>query len=175
MRPLADADRIRAFMSALALEADQETCLYLTGGACAVLIGWRPTTIDVDIKIVPENDRLLRAIPRLKETLHINVELASPEQFLPALRGWQERSPLICREGSLSFYHYDFYSQALAKIERGHRQDLSDVQAMLEKNLVQPTRLLEFFREIEPQLYRYPAIDPVTFRQAVEEIASAQK
>jgi hypothetical protein len=31
----------------------------------------------------PESDELLRAIPKLKETLNINVELASPDQFMP--------------------------------------------------------------------------------------------
>jgi hypothetical protein len=47
---------------------------------------------ELDIRIVPESDALLRAIPGLKEKLSINVELASPEDFLPALPGWQDRS-----------------------------------------------------------------------------------
>ena len=95
------------------------------------MIGWRPTTIDVDIQIVPENDRLLRAVPSLKESLQINIEFSAPDQFIPPLPGWPERSLLIAREGKLQFYHYDFYAQALAKIERGHRQDIEDVRAML--------------------------------------------
>src|SRR6201999_1643214 len=32
--------------------------VYLTGGATAVLYGWRESTIDVDIKVVPDNDEL---------------------------------------------------------------------------------------------------------------------
>ncbi len=78
MRALADAERIHRFMRALAESARQDGRVYFTGGATAVLLGWRPTTIDVDLRFVPEQDVLLRAIPTLKEQLQINVELASP-------------------------------------------------------------------------------------------------
>ena len=37
---------------------------------------------------------------------------------LPSLPGWRERSLFIDRHGRLDFYHYDPYSQALAKLER---------------------------------------------------------
>ena len=50
MRELVDTDRIRRFMRELALEVKVETRLYFTGGATAVLLGWRGTTIDVDIR-----------------------------------------------------------------------------------------------------------------------------
>jgi len=65
-------------------------------------------------------------------------------------------------------YHYDFYAQALAKIERGHSQDLQDVQAMLDRGLITPQAVRRHFDEIEPLLYRYPAISPAAFRRAVE-------
>lgn len=86
MRQLADADRIRWFMRALGREASSEVRCYFTGGATAVLLGWRRSTIDVDLKLVPEADEVLRAIPRLKEELRINVELASPLDFIPVPR-----------------------------------------------------------------------------------------
>lgn len=44
---------------------------------------------------------------------------------------------------------------------------------MIEKGLVEPHRLLELFEEIEDELFRYPAIDPPTFRRAVEEVAGS--
>jgi Nucleotidyltransferase of unknown function (DUF6036) len=169
MRQLTDAARLRRFMQALGAEADREGRVYFTGGATAVLLGWRPTTIDADISIVPESDRLLRALSHLKESLHMNVELASPAHFIPELPGWEPRSPFIAREGKLSFHHYDLYSQALAKIERGHARDRQDVQEMLDRRLVDRARLLELFAQIEPELYRYPALDPPSFRRAVEE------
>lgn len=169
MRQLTDADRIRHLMRALGAETGEPTRLYFTGGATAVLIGWRPTTIDVDIRIQPERDELLRAIPRLKEQLQMNVELACPADFIPELPGWEERCRYIDQEGHLAFYHYDLYAQVLAKIERGHRQDLEDVRSMIDRGLVDPKTARRFFAEIEPLLYRYPAIHPPFFRRAVEE------
>ncbi|MBI4545377.1 MAG: hypothetical protein HY703_09290 [Gemmatimonadetes bacterium] len=169
MRALADAERIRRFMRALGREARVEARVYFTGGASAVLLGWRPTTIDVDLKFVPEQDALLRALPRLKDRLQINVELASPDDFIPVAPGWEERSPFIGREGGLSFHHFDFYAQALAKLERGHTQDLQDVTTMLRSGVIDPATALRYFERIEPQLYRYPAIDPPSFRTAVEQ------
>lgn len=169
MRELADAERIRRFLAALGHEADKDGAAYLTGGATAVLLGWRATTIDVDILLVPENDRLLRAIPRLKDELRLNVELASPADFIPVPPGWEDRSVFAAREGRLTFYHFDPYAQALAKLERAHAQDLLDVQAMIAARLVDPVRALSYFTEIEPELYRYPALDPKSFRKRVEE------
>ena len=168
MRAVADAARIRMFMQSLGREADVEATAYLTGGATAVLIGWRASTIDVDVKFVPESDPLLRALARLKNELRINVELASPGEFVPLPRGWEERSIFVDRIGNLSFRHFDPYSQALAKLERGHAQDLEDVRALVERGLVDPARARAYFDEIEPSLYRFPAIDPRSFREAVE-------
>jgi hypothetical protein len=167
MRELADADRIRRFMRALGAQADRETRVYFTGGVTAVLLGWRATTIDADILIVPDSDRIFRAIPAAKESLRLNVELASPADFIPELPGWQERSPFIAREGRASFHHYDLYAQALAKIERGHVQDRQDVREMLTRGLVERERLQAFYDRIEPQLYRYPAINAASFRRAL--------
>jgi len=169
MRQLADADRIRRFMRALGREASSEVRCYFTGGATAVLLGWRRSTIDVDLKLVPEADEVLRAIPRLKEELQINVELASPLDFIPVPPGWEDRSLFIAREGKISYYHFDPYAQALAKLERSHAQDLEDVRNMLRSGLVQPARALEYFERVVPELYRYPAIDPRAFRRAVED------
>ena len=171
MREVADESRIRRFMAAIATEANSEGRLYFTGGASAVLIGWRPTTIDVDIKIVPENDSLLQTIPPLKDSLQINVELAAPDQFLPPVPGWEERSIFIERKSRLSFYHYDFFAQALGKMERRHHQDVEDVQAMFQRGLINQKQILEYLGQIESHLYRYPAIDPASFRKSVEELA----
>ncbi|TMC67727.1 MAG: hypothetical protein E6J13_16045 [Chloroflexi bacterium] len=168
MRELANAERIARFMRALGRSADAEGACYLTGGATAVLIGWRRSTIDVDIRLAPDTDQLLRAIQRLKEELHINVELASPDDFIPVPIGWEDRSLFVVLEGRLSFYHFDPYSQALSKLERGHDQDLGDVLAMVDRGLVDPTRAVAYFEQIEPELFRYPAIDPGAFRRRVE-------
>jgi len=171
MRRLVDADRVRQLMRALGSMASAESRVYLTGGTSAVLLDWRASTIDVDMKIEPERDEVLRAIPELKERLEVNVELASPGDFIPELPRWRDRSMFITREGNLFFYHYDFYAQALSKIERRHSRDIDDVMQMHRLELVEPRRLRDFFEAIAPELHRYPAIDPRSFRRAVDEIA----
>jgi hypothetical protein len=159
-------------MTALGQAADRPIRAYLTGGASAVLEGWRATTIDVDLTFEPETDAVLRALPELKEKLELNVELVSPAHFVPEVPGWQSRSVFVGNRGSVSFHHYDFYAQALSKLERGHPQDMLDVEEMARRRYVDSERLVGFFEQIEPLLYRYPAIDPPTFRAAVLSFAA---
>jgi hypothetical protein len=168
MRSPVDLERLKKLMDRLSRAASVPLRIYFVGGTSAVMVGWRSATIDVDLMIAPHDDALLRDIPALKEALDINVELASPADFIPLPAGWEDRSPLIERRGMVAFHHFDFYSQALAKIERGHRQDISDVRAMVDRALIEPARAREYFDQIEPELYRFPAIDPPSFRRAVE-------
>lgn len=169
MRELTDAARLRQFMRVLGQRTRTGGRVYLVGGACAVWLDWRPTTIDIDLDLDPGLDALLREIPAIKEELHVNVELASPAHFIPELPGWRDRSPFVVREGAIDFHHYDFYSQALAKIERAHARDVADVREMAARSLIEPARLLVCFEQIAPNLYRHPAIDPASFRRAVEQ------
>src|SRR5712692_3543627 len=141
MREPVTAKILQEFMKALAAAARTPSRVFLVGGATAVLLGWRTSTIDV----------------------------ASPDDFIPEVPGWQERSRLIQQEGKLAFYHYDFYAQTLAKIERGHEIDRKDVEHMLSSGLVEPQRLLELFSLIQDQIYRYPDLDKASFRRAVEQ------
>jgi hypothetical protein len=78
-------------MRRLGAEARRPARVYFTGGATAVLLGWRPSTIDVDLRLVPEHDELLRALPALKEDLRLNIELASPADFIPVADGREDR------------------------------------------------------------------------------------
>ena len=170
MRQKVTAARLEEFMKALGSGVTEAARIYLVGGASSVLLGWRDSTIDVDLKLVPESDEILRRLTSLKERLQLNIELASPDDFIPQLPGWQERSRFIRQEGKITFLHYDFYAQALAKIERGHEKDLQDVHDMIKSNLIESKRLLALFLQIEDLLHRYPALDAVSFRQAVESI-----
>ena len=167
MRRLVDENKLRKFMHLFGKQSEQKARVYFTGGATAVLFGWRTSTIDVDLQIVPDHDRLLRAIPELKEELELNIELACPAHFIPEVPGWEDRSQFIAQEGSLFFYHYDLYAQALSKIERGHKQDLADVKELRNRGLIEPARLRELFEQIFPRLYRFPAIDPASFRHSL--------
>jgi len=131
-------------------------------------MGWRSSTVDVDVRIEPESDDVLRAIAELKESLDVNVELASPIDFLPELPAWRERSRFRFREGALEVFDFDLYSQALAKIERGFDLDLEDVRAMISEGLVDPERLRELHSRIEEELFRFPAVDAATLRAKLD-------
>ncbi len=144
------------------------TRMYLTGGATAVLEGWRPMTVDIDVRFEPDADAALSHIAEVKERLSVNVELASPLDFLPPLPGWEERSRFRFREGNLDVFDFDPYSQALSKLERGFELDLADVRSMIESGQVEPARLAALFEQIESQLYRFPAVEPGILRKAVE-------
>jgi hypothetical protein len=170
VRRLATAERIRVFLAALGRQARRPARAYLAGGATAVLLGWRDATIDVDLTLAGDEDRLLRAIPRLKDELELNVELATPDAFIPVRDGWQDRSRFEVQEGQLAVYHFELVWQALAKIHRGHRQDLEDVDAMLRLGLVDRSGIGRAFAAVEGELYRFPNIDPPSFRGAVEAV-----
>jgi hypothetical protein len=168
VRAPVDAERLARFMRAAGAAATEDGTCYLTGGSLAVLSGWRSSTVDVDIRLDPEQDALLRELQRIKDELEVNVELASPADFIPLPSGWEERSPLVAREGRLVFRHFDPYAQALAKIERGHHRDLLDVAEMLARGLVEPASLRARYDEIEPRLYRFPQLDAASFRRRLE-------
>jgi hypothetical protein len=170
VREAADADRIRRLASELGQSVSPGTRMYLTGGATAVLEGWRASTVDVDVRFEPDSDDALTRIRDLKNQLSLNVELASPLDFLPPLPGWQERSRFRFREGNLEVFDFDPYSQALSKLERGFDLDLDDVRNMVQSGQVEPKMLLELFGAVEPELFRFPAVDPARLRTTVESL-----
>jgi len=167
MRRDLDAERTRALLSALGRAARGPGRIYLTGGTSAVLEGWRLSTIDADLKLDPEPAGIFEAIRDVKQRLQVNIELASPDDFIPSLPRWRDRSRWIVRHGEVDFFHYDFYAQALAKVERGHDRDLADATQMVQRQLVELDRLWSLFESIEPDLLRYPGLDPEAFRAKV--------
>ncbi len=174
MRHNLDKDRLTEFFRRLGHSARTPGNCYLTGGATAVWHGWRETTIDVDLKLDPEPGGVFEALAALKGELQINIELASPELFIPELKDWRSRSSFIGTFGRVSFFHYDYIAQALAKLERGHAQDLFDVHMMFSSNLVTQDALLRELENIKAALSRYPAIDPEDFVRRVNEFLSSE-
>ena len=59
MRERASRQRVVAFMRRLEREPGARGRIYLTGGASAVLDGWRETTVDIDVELEGEAERLL--------------------------------------------------------------------------------------------------------------------
>ena len=173
MRRKVTVEALNEFMRGLAAAAQSPGKVYFTGGATALLLGFRDQTIDIDIKLDPEPKGVFEAIARLKNSLDMNVELASPDDFIPATPDWRNRSRHIASIGGVDFFHYDFNLQALSKVERGHEQDLNDVQSFVNAGIVSVADLRTTFSQIEPHLIRYPAIDPQKFRAKLERFLAA--
>lgn len=132
-----------------------------------MLVGWRRTTRDIDLRIEPAeaSGALGEEIARLKGELEVSVEFASPPDFIPELPGWRDRSPFVARSGALTIRHFDFYSQALAKVRRGIEADPGDVAAMRARGLVEAGPAWQLYEAIVPALNRYPAVDEPSFRR----------
>lgn len=175
MRQPTDAAKVEAFMTALGRRTSGPGRVYFTGGASAVLVGWRNSTADIDLKLEPEPAGAFEALAQLKDELDINIELAAPDQFIPPLNAWQERSQFIGVRGAVEYFHYDFLSQALSKLERGHNRDLENVRQMLLLNLTSTHDLENGFAAMAAALIRYPAVDARAFRAKVEVFLGAQR
>lgn len=173
-RPL-DPERLRQVLEAFGRACRGPGVLYLTGGATALLEGWRDSTVDIDLKLDPEPEGAFAAIARIKEELDVNVELASPADFLPELGGWRTQSRFVGRFGPIEVRHYDFRAQALSKLARGLERDLADVRSMLERGLVSAGSLRDAFDEMAPRLERFPRVDRRELATRLESILATTK
>jgi len=92
VREPADAERIRRLARELGRSVPAGTRMYLTGGATAVLEGWRPSTVDVDVRFEPDTDAALTRIRDLKEELALNARMVGsggvePRRLLELFEG----------------------------------------------------------------------------------------
>lgn len=102
--------------------------------------------------------------------MKINVELARPEDFVPALSGSGDRHLFITTAGRTRFFHYDPYAQLLAKIVRGFEQDLADAARFLDDGLVDAERFAELVRGIPDGEYaKHPNLSRSMVESAVED------
>lgn len=166
-RPPVDAGRIREFLRRLGQRFRHPATLHLVGGTTLVLDGYRASTLDIDItyQVAPEHHAaLVEAIRAIQRQLAINVEEASPGDFIPLPRGWEDRHEFLGRFGHIEVFHFDPYSTALSKIARGHEEDFHDVMALLRHERIEMDRLERAFREIEPRLPEWGLrLDPAEF------------
>ena len=128
-----------------------------------------------DMRLEPDSGAVARAIPELKERLAVSVEFASPLDFLPPLPGWRDRSRFLVQEGKLAVFEFDFYSQALAKIERGFETDLADVRNMMAEGLVDPRILRGHFESIVGECFRFPAVNVKALSADVDRVIEARE
>lgn len=148
-----DQRRIQDFLETLGERFRHAGRIYLVGGTTMVWEKLRAQTIDIDIayEIAAEDSaEFTRTIQLLKHELSVNVEEAAPGDFIPLPSGYRERSKFVGRFGSLDVFHFDLYSMALSKLERGRDEDLSDVLLLLSKHEIEMPQLENNFVEILP-------------------------
>lgn len=154
-RQSVDRDRIREFFKRLSGRFHGSARVYLVGGTSLVFEEMRDQTLDIDVvlEVSPnEHGDLIRAIRELKDALATNVEEASPGDFIPLPSGYGQRHHFLERFGGIDVFHFDLYSTALSKIERGRTQDYEDVVALLAGGNIRWDRLAACFDEILPQM-----------------------
>jgi len=123
--------------------------LYLTGGAALVHRGIRPgQTLDIDIHITIDPANLTTEIAQLKQKLNMNIEFASPGDFMPLPTQWEARSQFIKRYNQVDAFYFDWYSIALSKTQRGSRQDILDVQLLVRQGYVDVTELDQLCQDV---------------------------
>ncbi len=137
-----------------------------------VFEGFRNQTLDIDISFEVDDDYhsdFIAVVRDLKEQLSLNIEEASPSDFIPVPAGHRERSPYIGRYGQLEVFHYDLYSMALSKIERGTESDFEDVLILLQSGRIDMHVLSQYFEETVAR-YGPESIkqDPVEYRSKFE-------
>jgi hypothetical protein len=157
MRPPIDRLRVHHFLVKLGIAFKHPARLYLVGGTTMVYEGLRDQSLDIDItfELADEHEaEFTRVIRELKESLQINVEQASPGDFIPLPAGWRERAKFVGRFGLVDVFHFDLYSTALSKIERGREGDYQDVLALLGSGQIDLGELRGAFENIMPRIER---------------------
>lgn len=173
MRPNVTRADIERFLNDLGAMAHTSGRIYLAGGAALVhsqVRGLGASTEDIDLKLdVADEQAVEDAIRQLKVTSSVNVELASPADFIPLPPNWESMSAYTGRYGGLDVFYFDWVTLALAKIERGSSRDLHDVALLQQNGLIQRADLEAAFQAILPQLghSRFFNVDPALFSQKV--------
>ena len=146
--------------------------LYLTGGAALVHRGIRPgQTLDIDIHITLDPTNLTALIAQLKHGLNMNIEFASPGDFIPLPHSWETRSEFIGRYEKVDAFYFDWYSIALSKMQRANRQDVGDVQMLVRNGYVDGKELDVLYQDVLAKIGRapydrlFPNLSPQQFSQ----------
>lgn len=94
------------------------------------------------------------SLPKLKDDLRMNLDVASPANFIPELPAWRDRSLFIARHGRIDFHH----TISTARRSPGFFAITSAMErellGMLDARLNEPARLRELSESIKPQLIR---------------------
>ena len=174
MRQGVDKAAIESFLQQLGKAFRKPARLYLVGGAALVHMGVRSgftQEIDVQVSGASEGD-LIVAIQRMIERLQINVEFASPVDFIPLPEQWEAHAQFVGRYGTIDVFYFDFYSIALSKMERGNSRDIADVKLLVEQRIIALDELDNAYQEVLAQLGkgRYPRVTPKRFTERYQAV-----
>lgn len=176
LRRAVDRPLIERFLRRVGEQYRRRGRLLLVGGTTLVYEGLRAQTLDVDLAIeVADVDHgaLIQAVRAVRQELDINVEEASPGHFIPLPAGHRDRHVYIGTYAQLDAFHFDLYSTALSKIERGRVQDLKDVVLLLQHQRIEWEALQRYFHEILPQMaLQSLRQDPEEFEMNFEALAA---
>ncbi len=148
-----DRQRIERFLQELGKRFHRPGRVYLVGGTTMVYEEFRAQTLDIDLTFdvqAEDHTEFIRVVRDLRDELDINVEEASPGHFIPLPAGYEHRAQFIGRYGQLDVFHFDLYSTALSKIERGTEEDFTDVLALLRSGRIEVDQLRTSFEQILP-------------------------
>ncbi len=173
--PRRDATKteITAFLRELGRRFKGSGSLFLVGGSMLVYQGYRPRTVDIDYRVelvTGDDGEFIQALRATQRLINLNVEAASPADFIPLPQGWRERSTFLTQEGGLTIYAFDPLSTALAKIERGQQRDIDDVLALCRTKALSVDEIIAGFEDIAPRIEReaLPRVHEDDFRRKVE-------
>jgi len=169
MRPNVDKKAIESFLQQLGRTFRKAGRLYLVGGAALVHAGVRPGfTQDINIQVGGANEsEFIIGIQRLIQQMQINVEFASPQDFIPLPSQWEAHAQFVARYGQIDVFYFDFYSIALSKIERGTTRDIEDVKLLVQQQRIELNELDAAYQEVFAQLGkgRYLKVTPERFAE----------
>lgn len=131
--------------------------IYIVGGAALIHKGIRPgQTLGIDIQITSDPANLTAQIVQLKQKLNINIEFASPGDFMPLPAQWEVRSEFIRRYGQVDAFYFDWYSIALSKAQRANPQDVVDLQLLVRQHFVDLAELDVLYQDVLNKIGKPP-------------------
>ena len=157
----ADADRahIERLLEAPGRRVRNPHTVHLVDGTSAVLVGWRDSTRDIDVRPEPDSDQLLEALSELKDQLDVNIELASPLDYLPDLPGWPDRSPYQGRYGQIDVRTSTSACRRWRSSSGASIRTWSTSEPRSTRGLASADELESGWRQMQDRLFRFPSVN----------------
>ena len=167
-RPPVDAARIGNSLFGSAALRGRVRVYRASWGDGGTLRGGGPRRSTSDVRFEPESDALLPRARRRRSGWGSTSSWLRRRDLSRNRRGGVSGARSCFLEFNVDVHHFDPYSQALSKIERGFVHDLADVEAMLERAL-SPGSVTGLGRSFAPSSLSSSAIrrSPAAFARKV--------